>query len=108
MSSNQADSQHERLWAIAGQWDTTGHVIGDTPVPVSGSDVYEVLPGGYFLLHHVDVTVGSQAAPRPAVASGGHSGVRYRTRRTARCCPARTRTPVPRRRSRRALGATAA
>ena len=54
------NQEHERLWSIAGEWATTGHVVGDPPVPVSGSDVYEVLPGGHFLVHHVDVTVGSQ------------------------------------------------
>ena len=59
MPNDHSDSQHERLWAIVGDWATTGHVVGDPPVPVSGSDVYEVLPGGYFLVHHVDVTVGS-------------------------------------------------
>jgi hypothetical protein len=52
--------QHERLWSIAGEWVTDGHVVGDPPVPVKGSDTYEVLPGGYFLVHHVDVTVGDQ------------------------------------------------
>lgn len=60
MANDHSDRHHERLWAIAGDWATSGHVVGDPPVPVSGSDVYEVLPGGYFLVHHVDVTVGSQ------------------------------------------------
>jgi hypothetical protein len=55
------DIQHERLRGIVGDWATTGHVLGDPPVPVSGADVYEVLPGGHFLVHHVDVTVGPQA-----------------------------------------------
>src|SRR5829696_1860571 len=38
----------------------TEHVIADPPVPVTGFDTYEVLPGGYFLVHHVDVQVGNQ------------------------------------------------
>jgi hypothetical protein len=50
-----------RLTAIAGQWRTSGRVIGDPPVPVVGTDIYEVFPGGHFLVHHVDVTVGAQA-----------------------------------------------
>jgi hypothetical protein len=50
----------ERLSAIAGRWNTSGHVIGDPQVPVEGTDVYELLPGGYFLVHHVDVTVGEK------------------------------------------------
>jgi len=60
MAEGRVDKGHDRLWALAGNWATSGHVVGDPPVPVSGSDVYEVLPGGYFVVHHVDVTVGAQ------------------------------------------------
>jgi hypothetical protein len=60
MSSDHSDAQHPRLGAIAGEWVTSGHVLGDPPVPVTGSDIYEVLPGGHFLIHWVDVTVGSE------------------------------------------------
>jgi hypothetical protein len=49
-----------RLWMIAGHWVTVGFVFGDPPVPVVGTDNYDVLPGGHFLVHHVDVTVGAQ------------------------------------------------
>jgi hypothetical protein len=34
--------------------------VGDPPVPVTGTDIYEWLPGGFFLVHHVDVVVGDQ------------------------------------------------
>jgi Protein of unknown function (DUF1579) len=47
-----------RLAAITGRWQTSGHVIGDPSIPVSGTDTYELLSGGHFLVHHVDVTVG--------------------------------------------------
>jgi hypothetical protein len=50
----------ERLSAIVGRWNTSGHVIGDPQVPVQGMDAYELLPGGHFLVHHVDVIVGEQ------------------------------------------------
>jgi hypothetical protein len=53
-------TRNERLSAIAGRWNTSGHVIGDPQVPVEGTDVYELLLGGHFLVHHVDVTVGQQ------------------------------------------------
>jgi Protein of unknown function (DUF1579) len=49
-----------RLHNIAGRWDTSGHVIGEPRIPVVGTDIYEVLAGGHFLVHHVDVTVGAQ------------------------------------------------
>jgi hypothetical protein len=52
--------RHEQLSAIAGRWRTSGYVFGDPCVPVEGTDHYEVLPGGHFLVHHVDVTVGGQ------------------------------------------------
>jgi hypothetical protein len=48
-------------WSIAGRWATDGHMIADPPVSVSGFDTYEVLAGGYFLVHHVDVQVGDQS-----------------------------------------------
>jgi hypothetical protein len=59
-----AGRHHERLWSIAGRWATDGHVIADPAVPVTGFDTYEVLAGGYFLVHHVDV----QAGDRPVQA----------------------------------------
>jgi hypothetical protein len=60
MSDSHIVNRHERLWTIAGRWATSGSVIGEPPLPVVGTDVYEVLAGGHFLVHHVDVTVGSQ------------------------------------------------
>jgi hypothetical protein len=61
MPNDHSSSRDEGLRAIVGDWAMAGYVTGDPPVPVYGSDVYEVLPGGYFLVHHVDVTVGAQA-----------------------------------------------
>jgi hypothetical protein len=56
----EVSDHHERLGAIIGRWATSGLVSGDPPVPVTGTDIYEALPGGHFLVHHVDVTVGDQ------------------------------------------------
>jgi catechol 2,3-dioxygenase-like lactoylglutathione lyase family enzyme len=49
-----------RLVTIAGRWRTTGHVVGEPPIPIRGTDIYEVLAGGHFLVHHIDVMVGDQ------------------------------------------------
>jgi Protein of unknown function (DUF1579) len=49
-----------RLGALVGRWRSQGHVMAEPPVPVEGTDVYEWLPGGFFLVHHVDVVVGDQ------------------------------------------------
>jgi Protein of unknown function (DUF1579) len=48
------------LGLVVGRWRTDGHIIGDPPVPIVGSDIYEWLPGGFFIVHHVDVLVGEQ------------------------------------------------
>ena len=60
MSDDEGRTPDERLHAIAGRWNTSGHVIGEPRIPVLGTDTYDVLAGGYFLVHHVDVTVGEQ------------------------------------------------
>jgi hypothetical protein len=71
-----------RLTAIAGHWRTSGHVIGDPRVPVVGTDIYEVFPGAYFLIHHVDVTVGGQSVRAIEIigepdGEGGYLGRSY-------------------------------
>jgi hypothetical protein len=48
----------KRLATIAGRWRTSGHVVGEPKVSVIGTDIYEVLHGGHFLVHYVDVAVG--------------------------------------------------
>jgi hypothetical protein len=78
MSDDEGHTPDERLHAIAGRWDTSGHVIGQPRIPVLGTDIYEVLAGGYFLVHHVDVTVGEQPVRaievigEPDAAGGGY------------------------------------
>jgi hypothetical protein len=49
-----------RLGALVGRWRSEGHIVGEAPVPITGTDIYEWLPGGFFLLHHVDVMIGDQ------------------------------------------------
>jgi hypothetical protein len=49
-----------RFTAIIGRWATSGVVVGDPSSTVSGTDTYELLAGGHFIVHHVDVTVGDQ------------------------------------------------
>jgi hypothetical protein len=52
--------QTQRLGALVGRWRSEGHIVGDDPVPITGTDIYEWLPGGFFLVHHVDVEIGEQ------------------------------------------------
>ena len=50
----------DRLAPLVGRWRTQGLVLGGDPLPVTGTDTYEWLPGRHFVVHHVDVTVGDQ------------------------------------------------
>jgi hypothetical protein len=53
--------QTQRLGALVGWWRSAGHIVGDDPpVPITGTDIYEWLPGGFFLVHRVDVVIGEQ------------------------------------------------
>jgi hypothetical protein len=77
MSEAEGRTPDKRLHNIAGRWRTSGHVIGEPTIAVVGTDTYEVLPGGYFLVHHVDVTVGEhpvraiEILGEPDALSGG-------------------------------------
>jgi hypothetical protein len=50
----------QRLGALVGRWRSEGHIVGEVLVPITGTDIYEWLPGGFFLVHHVDVVIGEQ------------------------------------------------
>jgi Protein of unknown function (DUF1579) len=50
----------QRLGALVGRWRSEGYIVGDSPVPITGTDIYEWLAGGFFLVHHVDVLIGEQ------------------------------------------------
>lgn len=77
MSDQEARTPDKRLQAIVGRWQTSGYVIGDPDLPVVGVDNYEALPGGYFVVHYVDVIVGDRHVQaieiigEPDRASGG-------------------------------------
>jgi hypothetical protein len=58
LNANASRTLDTRLHAVAGRWDTSGYVVGVPRIPIVGTDIYEVLAGGYFLVHRVDVTVG--------------------------------------------------
>ena len=59
-SASTPSPQTRRLGALVGRWRSEGHIVGDPPVPITGTDTYEWLPGGFFLVHHVDVVIGEQ------------------------------------------------
>ena len=52
--------QLQRLGALVGRWRSEGHIVGEVLVSITGTDVYEWLAGGFFLVNHVDVVIGQQ------------------------------------------------
>lgn len=53
--------EHALLEAFIGRWTTYGRTIGgegDAAVAFSGTDCYEWLPGGFFVVRHVDIVAG--------------------------------------------------
>jgi hypothetical protein len=55
--------EHERLAAFAGRWRTAGQVLASASTPaleIAGTDEYEWMPGGFFLLHRVDIHIGGE------------------------------------------------
>jgi Protein of unknown function (DUF1579) len=52
--------QIQRLGALVGRWRSEGHIVGEVSVPITGTDIYEWLPGGFFLVHRVDVVIGQR------------------------------------------------
>lgn len=57
-------TQHlEPLTPLVGRWRTSGAVFdehGNTQTHLAGTDVYDWLPGGHWIAHDVDVTMGDQ------------------------------------------------
>ncbi|ACZ91530.1 DUF1579 family protein [Streptosporangium roseum] len=54
--------ENKRLDALVGRWRSHGQMMSTDPsdpaIEIAGSDTYEWLTGGFFLLHRVDVRVG--------------------------------------------------
>jgi hypothetical protein len=59
-TASEPSPEIQRLGALAGRWRSEGHIVAETPVPITGTDSYEWLPGGFFLVHRVDVVIGRQ------------------------------------------------
>jgi hypothetical protein len=59
-STSTPSPEIQRLGALVGRWRSEGHVVADPPVPITGTDIYELFPGGFFLVHRVDVVVGDE------------------------------------------------
>jgi hypothetical protein len=79
MPSPNARQPDPRFVSITGRWRTRGHVVAEPATLVRGTDTYELLAGGHFLVHHVDVTVGDE--PLQAIeVIGEYDGETYLAR----------------------------
>lgn len=60
---NNNGPEYRHLDAFVGKWNTTGYMKSSPSGPsavITGTDTYEWLPGGFFLLHKVNVLMGDE------------------------------------------------
>ncbi len=60
---------------ILGQWRTSGTIVDSAGNPdgeISGSDTYTALPGGQWIAHDVDVTIGGHRTLAHELIGGAH------------------------------------
>jgi hypothetical protein len=72
-----APPQLRRLQVFVGRWNTAGEILAGPSSPavkLKAVDIYEWLPGGFFLLHRVDARMGSQRARSIEILGTGARG----------------------------------
>jgi hypothetical protein len=65
------------LAPIIGRWRTSGSVLdgkGAVITTISGTDIYTWLPGGHWIVHEVDVTIGDQRTQTLELIGGRDEG----------------------------------
>lgn len=65
----------ESLAPIIGRWHSSGTVLddeGNVTMEVVGTDTYDVLPGGHWIAHEVDVHMGDQRTLVHELIGGVH------------------------------------
>jgi hypothetical protein len=78
-----ATPDHQKLDALLGRWHTRGRVLTpslEVHIEIVGTDTYEWLPGGRFLLHWVDVSIGDDKVDNLEVIGYDEENNRYPTR----------------------------
>jgi hypothetical protein len=71
---------HMLLDVFIGRWKTEGHTIATPSSPaisITGTDTYEWLEGGFFMIHHVDVMMGVQKVKAIEIVSHDHASNKY-------------------------------
>ena len=63
--NTQPTTAHKLMGALEGRWRTQGQTVATKDAPsikIEGTDTYEWLPGGFFMIHRVDVRMGTDDA----------------------------------------------
>lgn len=71
--------ENQPLHVLVGRWNTEGEVLAGPSGPttrIRGTDAYAWLPGGYFLVHHVDVHVGDEKVDAIEIIGGYDASTR--------------------------------
>lgn len=74
--------EHRRLDVFVGTWDTQGRTKASPsgpPAKIVGTDSYEWLDGGFFLVHRVDVRIGAEQVTGLEIIGYDASSQTYRT-----------------------------
>lgn len=77
-----AGPEHQRLEVFIGKWINEGHTIAtaDAPaVPILTSDVYEWMPGGFFVLHTAYGRIGNADVGGTEIISYDAASKKYRS-----------------------------
>jgi hypothetical protein len=71
------DPALKHLELFVGKWNTQGEIKASPYGPagkIIGTDTYEWLPGGFFLVHRVDVRIGDQKTSQLKLLAMMHRG----------------------------------
>jgi len=80
MQPTQSHPELSRLEFLIGKWNTEGHThtTADTPsVKIKGTDTYEWISDGSFILHTVSVTIGDEQVSNTEIIGYDHEFKRY-------------------------------
>lgn len=75
----------KQLDAIIGRWQSEGETVATESEPsfqIRGTDIYEWMPGGFFMIHHVDVKMGEEQVNSIELIGGNeeeHGGLPMRS-----------------------------
>jgi uncharacterized protein DUF1579 len=75
--------EHKRLDVFVGKWNTEGTILASPSGPTSklkAVDTYEWLPGGFFLVHHVDGRMGGEEVKAIEIIGYDVTSQKYFTR----------------------------